>query len=441
LIVAPHSTDIDETLDRAAAAYDIPRTLVSRFDLRETWARPERHTPLTAVYLIERDAVHAFVTDSPLDTPTPNHFHATAKRCRAAVFSLQQPLQLAPITVEKPWGREIWYTGIEARGISGVTDGRFTTPLSWVLASAPQHLCGGASVMLLKILDPAPQPVLGDLYFELHDTKREVYVVTHVDRRTWPDGHGAIRFGMNAARRALYADDNRLRAAYLQAVRDYEKIRRTIDDLLDEKRGTAGMARDAVTPPELTQRWLGELDPQLIDDERKRRDAMNSFTQMRPLSEGDIVELPRLFPHALQHGVRVIELQTPTYERRILSFAQKVLTQDHWDTETAVADMRLDIPPLVEPRILVQEPDCTIERIVEFEEFSARRIRLAPAARLTLSKLSPYTLCIAISGEITLGDTTLVSDSGCLVPHSATSRTLINTGDEDAVCLLSGPSL
>jgi hypothetical protein len=441
LIVAPHSTEIDETLDRATAAYDVPRTLVSRFDLHETWARPERHTPLTGVYLIESDAVHAFVTDRPLNTPGPGHFHATAKRCRAAIFSLQQPLRLAPVAVEKPWGRELWYTGIEARGTSGVTDGRYTTPLSWVLASAPRHLSGDTPLVLLKVLDPAPEPVLGDLYFELHETKQELYVVTHVDRRAWPDGRGAIRFGMNAARRALYADDNKFRHAFLSSVREYETVRRTIDGLLDAKRNAAGVALDVPVPRVLMQRWLDELDPWLVDNERARRDVMNSFTQMRPLSEGDIVQLPRQFPHALQHGVRVIELQTPTYERRILSFAQKVLTQDHWDTEAAVADMRLDIPPPMDPRVLVQEPDCTIERLVELDEFGARRIRLAPAARLTLSNLPSYTLCIAISGEITLGNTTLVRDSACLIPHSATCRALVNTGEEDAVCLLSGPGL
>ena len=229
--------------------------------------------------------------------------------------------------------------------------------------------------------------------------------------------------------------------AFLNAVREYETVRRTIDGLLDAKRNAAGVALDVPVPLVLMQRWLDELDPLLVDNERARRDVMNSFTQMRPLSEGDIVQLPRQFPHALQHGVRVIELQTPTYERRILSFGQKVLTQDHWDTEAAVADMRLDIPPPMDPRVLVQEPDCTIERLVELDEFSARRIRLAPAARLTLSKLPSYTLCIAISGEITLGNTTLVRDSACLIPHSATRRTLVNTGEEDAVCLLSGPGL
>ena len=201
------------------------------------------------------------------------------------------------------------------------------------------------------------------------------------------------------------------------------------------------MTLDVPVPLVLMQRWLDELDPLLIEDERLRRDVMNSFTQMRPLSEGDIVQLPCRFPHALQHGVRVIELQTPTYERHILSFAQKVLTQDHWDSEAAIAEMRLDIPPPEEPRVLVQEPDCTIERVVEFDAFSVRRVRLAPGARLTLSKTPPHTLCIAVSGEVTLGNATLADHSACLVPQSATRRTLLNTGAQDAVCLLSGPGL
>ena len=420
---------------------DVPSTLAIHVDLHETWASPARHTPLTAVYLIERDAIHAFVTDRPLDAPGPGHFHATAKRCRAAIFSLDQPLCLAPIAIAKPWGREFWYTGIEARGTSGVTDGRCTTPLSWVLASAPRRLCGAMPIVLLKVLDPAPERVLGDLYFELHDTKQELYVVTHIDRRAWPDGRGAIRFGMNAARRASYADDERFRAAYLAAVREYETIRRTIDGLLDDKRSAAGVELDVPVPPVLMQRWLDELDPLLIDEERGRREAMDAFTEMRPLSEGDIVQLPCGLPHALQHGVRVIELQTPTFERRILSFAQKVLTQDHWDTHAAVAGMRLDSPPLVEPRVLMRERDCTVERIVEFDGFAARRVRLAPAARLKLPIDLPYALCIAISGELSLGNAKMVGEAACLVPQSATHRTLVNTGTRDAVCLLSGPNL
>jgi hypothetical protein len=419
----------------------VPHTLAIRFDLHETWAKPQRHVPLTAVYLIERDTIHAFVTDRPLDTPGPGHFHATAKRCRAAIFSLDQPLCLAPVAVAKPWGREFWYTGIEARGTSGVTDGRCTSPLSWVLAAAPQRLCGGARIALLKVLDPAPEAVFGDLYFELHDTKQELYIVTHVDRRAWPDGRGAIRLGMNAARRATYADDARFRAAYVAAAKEYETVRRTIDGLLDEKRAASGVALDSTVPIVLMQRWLDELDPILIEDERVRRIAMDRFTEMRSLAEGDIVLLPCGVPHALQHGVRVIELQTPTFERRILSFAQKVLTQDHWDTETGAASMRLDSVPLVEPRVLMRESDCTIERVVEFDGVGTRRVRLSPAARLTLPQDLPYALCIGISGELSLGNARLVTETACLVPQSASHRTLFNSGDRDAVCLVSGPNL
>ena len=104
--------------------------------------------------------------------------------------------------------------------------------------------------------------------------------------------------------------------------------------------------------------------------------------------------------------------------------------------------MRLDIPPLVEPRVLMREPDCTIERIVEFD--GVRRTPRSPcacrAADVAEADL-PYALCIGIRGEITLGNTTLVGEAACLVPQSATHRTLVNTGDEDAVCLLSGPNL
>jgi len=441
LIVTLHSNEIDAALDEAVAHVDQPRTLSIAFDLLESWTAPPRYIRLTAVYLIERDTIHTFVTDRPLDTPKPAHFFATANRCRAAIFALDQPLRLAPATVAKPWGREIWYTGIEARGISGVTDARHTTPLPWVLASAPRRLCGVQPIVLLKVLEPSPEPVLGDLYFELHESKQELYVVTQVDRRAWPDGRGVIRFGMNAARRASYRDDDRFRADYLAAVRAYESVRRTIDSLLDEKRAAAGIDLHAPVPIVLMQRWLSELDSQLIDDERGRRGAMDAFTQVRAVCEGDIVQLPCRLPHALQHGVRVIELQTPTFERRIIAFAQKVLTQDHWDTQAAIACMQLDNPQPSNVHALIDEPDCTVERIVAFDGFAARRVRLAPAARADLPAELPYALCIGISGEVTLGGTTLSREVACLVPRATTQRTLINHSSQDAVCLLAGPEL
>jgi hypothetical protein len=441
LIVTPHPNDIDAALDQATARVDIPRTFSFRFDLRETWIGPGRNTRLTAVFLVDADSVRGFVTDRPLDSPEPHHFDATAKRCRAAIFRLEQPLQLAPIAIAKPWGIEHWYTGIEARGVSNITDGRCITPLSWVVACAPRHLFGDAPIALLKVLDPAPDPVLGDLYFELHESKDEFYVVTHVDRRAWPEGRGAIRFGMNARLRASYHDDKRFRIEYAAAVAHYEEIRRTIDRLLDDKRLAAGFDLDAAVPVDVMQRWIDDVETPLVEEERKRRRAMDAFTQMRTLDEGDIVQLPRLLPHALQHGVRVIELQTPTYERRIVSFAQKVLTQNHWDTQIAVDAMRLDSPAPAPPRILIHEPDCTVERIVEFDSFAARRITLAPGARLTIPNGIRYALCIGVSGELKLGDVALATERACLLSQSTTHRTLVNESMRQGVCVLCGPEL
>ena len=32
------------------------------------------------------------------------------------ILKLNTPLSLAPVEIEKPWGKELWYTGIEKRG-------------------------------------------------------------------------------------------------------------------------------------------------------------------------------------------------------------------------------------------------------------------------------------------------------------------------------------
>ncbi|NJN51182.1 MAG: hypothetical protein HC809_04765, partial [Gammaproteobacteria bacterium] len=76
------------------------------------------------------------------------------------------------------------------------------------------------------MLDPHAEPVRGDLYFELHDTKREVYVVTHIDPTAWPGGRGGIAFGMNQVLRNACGDDVRFRRDYIDAVARYEAVRR-----------------------------------------------------------------------------------------------------------------------------------------------------------------------------------------------------------------------
>ncbi|MDX2350038.1 MAG: hypothetical protein QNK32_06580, partial [Porticoccus sp.] len=262
---------------------------------------------------------------------------------RLPVFTLGQPMILETVSIAKPWGQEIWYTGIEERGVSRVSDGVASVPLPWLLSVAPRRFAANCEqkINLLKILDPLPEAVYGDLYFELHEEKREVYVVTHIDRDAWPDGVGAIRFGFNPECRAEYLTDDAFKTAYQSSVQHYEVVRREVDSLLDSCRQSEGVGLDAPVSAEVVKSWMSQLPETLRQQEANLREQMNRFSALLPLRVGDVVQVPLLTPHSLQHGVRTVEFQTPVYERMILSFAQKVLTQTHWDTEKAIAMMSL----------------------------------------------------------------------------------------------------
>ena len=314
------------------------------------------------------------------------------------------PVKLEPVTVAKPWGREIWHSAIEARGESAVRTAAGSVPLSRYLEAVGIK----APVILLKVLDPHPTPILGDLYFEVHERKREVYIVTAIDRKAWPDGRGRIRLGMDQARRQSYGNDHAFRAAYLEAVRAYERERRAID--------------------------AGEHSSGAV--ERQRRAAMEAFTASAPLQVGDVVTVPSWTPHALQHGVRVVEFQTPTYERRIISFAQEVVTQGHWDSEDAIACMSLD-PPLPTPFETVAPG---VERIAAFGDFGVWRAALDPHRPAALPADAPYALCMAIGGAVQVGDLRLSAEEACLAPKASLQRTRLR-GERGAACVLAAPGL
>jgi hypothetical protein len=336
-----------------------------------------------------------------------------------------QPVRLETVSVEKPWGREIWYSGIEARGESRVvaTDGT-RLPLSHYVASAPGLLTRDAPIVLLKVLDPRPEPVLGDLYFEVHEQKREVYVVTAVDPQAWPDGTGYIRYGMNQTIRAEYGNDEGFRSAYLDAVHAYERVRRAID-----AGGEASMKR-------------------LLRAENEARAEMERFTALRALRVGDVVVVPTWLPHSLQHGVRVVEFQTPTYERLVVSFAQEVLTQNHWDSERAVAHMRLDAAP--SPAF--ERTDAGLERIVSFPDFGVLRATLDAGRTVNLPASLPYAICCAVDAPVRVGSLLLQPEEACLVPHSAMIGCAITSDSSEpsesaeeeqatAHCLIAAPDL
>ena len=291
-------------------------------------------------------------------------------------IQLDAPVALHPVAIDKPWGQEIWFSGIEQRGESSVRQGDAELPLSHYLALAPERLAKRAAPILLKILDPKAQAGTGNLYFETHDTKQEVYVVTHVDNSAWPDGTGAIRLGMNQTLRKKYHSDEEFRAAYLAAVENYERIRRKIDSL-------SGSPVDEL-------------------EESQLRQTMENFTAAVPLTPGDVVQVAPGIPHSLQHGVRVFEFQTPTYERNIISFNQQVVTQDHWDSRYAIASMSLAGPQPPRLETISDTGDVCVERVVDFDEFSVLRVALATNTTWPIDHHDSYAMLAIISGAADL---------------------------------------
>ncbi|GAB1256973.1 hypothetical protein [Aurantivibrio plasticivorans] len=363
-------------------------------------------------------------------------------------FWLDQPIELQPIHIPKPWGQEIWFTGIEERGQSRVTDGRYSIPLPWLLSAcgecclAKQSNNGktfDATPILLKTLDPLPEPVFGDLYFELHEEKREVYVVTHIDQQAWPGGEGGIRFGFSVEKRDEFPDDTHFKKAYLASVKKYRVIREQIDELVDGFRVEEGIGVNEPVSANQSKQWLAKLPAELLREEQALREDMESFIHVQSLQLGDVVKVPTLTPHSLMHGVRTIEFQTPVYERKILSFAQKVLTQSHWDTDAAM--QLADLSPATIPDLaLIHEKDgCSIESVVEFQDFSVERICLQPSATFSLPLDHSYRLLITVSSGICIDGSQRPSEQAELLPAGTGPLLISNTSASEAVFLLAKP--
>ena len=378
-----------------------PRLLLVDFELQQYWLPGACSLSLTAIYFIGvDDTVYVSVTGETLDAlhadPTQQYI-AWAQQHAFAIAELGHALALGPTYIAKPWGQEIWYTGVEERGVCMLSSDTGETPLPWLQAVMPGEAIGqrGSPLILLKILDPVAQPVIGDLYFELHEEKREVYVVTHIDSHAWPDGTGYIRFGFSTKKRAGYNGADDFRAAYLAAVRAYEEVRRAIDE------------------PGDGQLTVGS---ELVSREQKLRREMDSFTAMKPLSVGDVIKVPLLTPHSLQHGVRTIEFQTPVYERKILSFAQQVVTQDHWDTPEAVAKMQLEAPEPDRLEVLREEEGLLVERIVDFRDFEVQRARLSSGRSLDNPVIEHYALAIVVQGSLQVAGAVYEAEQALLLP-------------------------
>jgi len=397
--------------------------LVVDFELDAYWLDGCPKLPLTAIYFVSAGLCRMSVTDQSLvgrATDAAKLYRRWCVEHQMVSFASGEPIELDPLIIPKPWGREIWYTGVEARGVCCLVQGASKTPIPWLQAVVPGEDLGiaGQALVLLKVLDPSPEPVLGDLYFELHEQKQEVYVVTHIDEACWPDGVGYIRMGFDAAKLESYdGDAAAFRRAFLRAVQDYEAVRRKIDSAPRDEQVCA----------------------QLEKEESTLREYMDSFSQLLPLGVGDVVKVPLLSPHSLQHGVRTVEFQTPVYERKILSFAQRVLTQDHWDTEEAVDLMRLETPPTDDFTCLESGSGLLVERIVDFSDFEVSRVRLSDGASTSVSEQNRYTLIMVIEGSITIEDIEFGCERALVLPRSFRGEIRLANPAMPAVFLLATP--
>lgn len=387
-------------------------------------------------------ALTEFSARDSLEQPslTKEQLQAYASELNWPWLNLDSALPLKPISIKKPWGQEIWFTGIEERGLSLVGDDNAASPLPWVLSMAPQRLCDGLhqQINLLKILDPLPEEVFGDLYFELHEEKQEVYVVTHVDSGAWPSGMGGIRFGFSQEVRQEYTTDETFKQAFSNAVKAYESIRRVIDAELDKKRKLESIALDAPVMADQTKIWLAELPSELQEQELALRQTMDHFKATKPLQLGDVVKVPCFTPHSLMHGVRTIEFQTPVYERQILCFAQKVLTQDHWDTDKAIGCMNLDKPEDEPLKQLRSANGVTVDEVVDFDDFCVWRIAISEGQSWQLPEFQ-YALAIGLNGQPQFSQSPLNQEEGILLPTQMSAEVISNDTNSTALFLLALP--
>ena len=386
---------------------------------------------LQVILLHEAGEIYTIISDHefPPGTDPDNlgELTAAANKVGSEPICLTRPFELETVSIQKPWGQEIWYSGIEQRGVSTVK----SVPLPWLLSVFGDYLGCAGSPMLLKILAPFPEPNLGDLYFEMHEKKIEVYVVTQIDPEAWPTGSGKIRYGFDQDVIKEFESVASFRDSYQLAVTEYRRIRNEVDAQLRSLKKQQGLVAGDLLAPAEYNKLTAQIDPELNAREEQLRKIMYRHTGMLDLSIGDVVTVAPMVPHSLQHGVRVIEFQTPHYERYILSFGQEVLTQDHWDTASALAGARTEIST---PAPTVQISPG-LDLIADFDAFKVTRLMLGPGNSANTQHTN-YTIIIGVAGEMALDDLTAVGPEQAFFQAPKEALRFTNRGNVPATVLI-----
>ncbi|MEY3902036.1 MAG: hypothetical protein RL189_1342 [Pseudomonadota bacterium] len=342
--------------------------------------------------------------------------------------NLDSPVLLQTHREEKPWGAEVWYSGIEARGVCAVRTHAGT------LVSLPEYLTLLAGTdrkiqtpPLLKILDPLADRRHGNLYIEVHQEKWETYIVTHVSPELYPDGLGQLLYGFSDTKLAEFAgNESDFRESLIQCVQTYESVRRYLDGEGDVKSLPLSLARSEVDlHVEAEKLWV----------------QVKSYFAVRHVAVGDVICVPPFVAHSLQPGVRVVEFQTPTYERLILAFNQRVRTQSHWDTRRAVELARFNVSDAHQPMGAAN----SWLTIVDFPEFAVQKCILNNSAAVLApnGKQDVPSLLFVISGEVRISsgqedfDLAVSAGQAALLPPDAHSSAFtIHNCSHTPACVL-----
>ena len=373
--------------------------------------------------IISRDALLKIISQNQ-ETP----LESIAKNRHASIISTDKPFRLEILNITKPWGYESWYTGVEKRGVVKIVDNYGKTELPYSLKIFKKQLLANfpEELILLKKLNPSSKPTIGDLYYEMHEKKWEVYVVTEIDKTAWPSGTGIVKAGLNSEKIRKYKKKYKrnwkkfLVQDFMKAIAKYEAVRRKID--FSNK----------------------NIAKELLENEPILRKEAASFVGDYYVREGDIVSFPVFQIHSLQHGIKVIEFQTPHYERLIVMFSQKVITQDHWDSERALKIMIPEVYNPPKPKQLLKSEGFSLERFVDFPQFTADRLILQPKISWNDQLRNQYHILIAISGKgkiITEGGLSIHfnREEALFLPISMGSYVLKNTGKSPLTYLKAMP--
>jgi hypothetical protein len=251
--------------------------------------------------------------------------------------------------------------------------------------------------------------------------------VTSVDARAWPEGRGDILFGFSDEKWKEHGGDwQKILAGVEKAVQAYEKVRRQIDALPKQN-----------------------VDPTLTTTERALWADVRSWFGVRQVAVGDVIEVPPFVPHSLQNGVRVVEFQTPTYERLILAFNQQVQTQKHWDTSDALhfaqrKTLRELLADSASRAASMTEQTKGWECIVDFPGFRVLRNTLQAGALLDIpeSKRHREALVFVVKGTVQLNSAsghkplTLGAEEAAFIPAQNALLNLSHQGTGPAVVLI-----